>query len=71
MFPDQARRRRTLLLGCAAVADTDVVTLNAGELLMTAGLAESLGEGVAMAEEAVGSRAAFKRLSGFIEATKS
>jgi anthranilate phosphoribosyltransferase len=64
-----AGRLVKLLNGNASPAETDLVALNAGALLMTAGKAESLREGVVQAADAIFSGAAAKCLDQFIEAT--
>jgi anthranilate phosphoribosyltransferase len=46
-----------------------MVALNAGALLMTAGLAESLKSGVEVAKDVLASGAAYKRLQAFAEVT--
>jgi anthranilate phosphoribosyltransferase len=46
-----------------------VVALNAGALLMTAGLAKDLREGVGQALDALRSGDAYRRLNLFVEAT--
>jgi anthranilate phosphoribosyltransferase len=68
--PDEnAERFRMLLLGRAPDVETQIVALNAGALLMTAGLAADLKQGVAMATDAIGSGAAHRRLEMFVDAT--
>jgi anthranilate phosphoribosyltransferase len=47
----------------------EVVALNTGALLLTAGLAGDLRDGVGMAMQALASGEAYKRLKLFIEAT--
>ncbi|MDT9597388.1 anthranilate phosphoribosyltransferase [Sphingosinicella rhizophila] len=66
---ENAERFRLLLLGRAGAAETQMVALNAGALLMTAGLAADLKEGVGMANEAIASGGAHKRLAMFVDAT--
>jgi anthranilate phosphoribosyltransferase len=66
---ENAERLRALLMGYAPAAEAEVVALNAGALLMTAGLAASLREGAAMALHAIRSGAAYRRLEMFVEAT--
>ena len=48
----------------------EIVTLNAGAALYTANLADSVGEGIARAREAIASGAARKKLDEFIVFTK-
>lgn len=66
---ENAERFRMLLHGRAPDAETQMVALNAGALLMTADLACDLKQGVEMASEAIASGAAHKRLEMFVEAT--
>jgi anthranilate phosphoribosyltransferase len=67
---ENAERLKMLLMGYGLAAEAQVVALNVGALLMTAGLAESLKEGVELALQALGSGAAYKRLTAFVEATR-
>ncbi|HEX8526395.1 anthranilate phosphoribosyltransferase [Allosphingosinicella sp.] len=68
--PDEnAERLRALLFGYGTTAEAQSVALNAGALLTTAGLAESLAEGFAHALDVLASGAAFKVLRNFAEAT--
>ncbi|MBI5793364.1 MAG: anthranilate phosphoribosyltransferase [Rhodocyclales bacterium] len=48
----------------------EIVTLNAGAALYTANLADSVGEGIAKAREAIASGAARKKLDDFVAFTK-
>jgi anthranilate phosphoribosyltransferase len=66
---ENAERLRALLMGYALAAEAEVVALNAGALLMAAGLASSLRDGAAMALDAIRSGAAHRRLKMLIEAT--
>ncbi|HEU0100097.1 MAG TPA: anthranilate phosphoribosyltransferase [Allosphingosinicella sp.] len=66
---ENAERLKALLMGYGLAAETDVVALNTGALLLTAGLAADLREGVAMALQALNSGDAHRRLELFIEAT--
>jgi anthranilate phosphoribosyltransferase len=66
---ENAERLAALLQGYGLPAEADIVALNAGALLMTAGLAPDLREGVAMAQEAMGTGEAYRRLKLFAEAT--
>jgi anthranilate phosphoribosyltransferase len=66
---ENAERLKALLMGYGLAAETEVVALNTGALLLTAGLASDLREGVAMALQALGSGEAYRRLERFIEAT--
>jgi anthranilate phosphoribosyltransferase len=66
---ENAERLKALLMGYGLAAETEVVALNTGALLLTAGLAGDLREGVAMALQALGSGEAYRRLKLFVEAT--
>lgn len=66
---ENAERLKALLMGYGLAAETEVVALNTGALLLTAGLAADLREGVAMALQALGSGEAYRRLRLFVEAT--
>ncbi len=66
---ENGARLRALLDGGGAPSERDIVALNAGALLMTAGNAASLREGVAMASDALASGAAGRVLDRFIEAS--
>ena len=66
---ENAERLKALLMGYGLAAETEVVALNTGALLMTAGLAPDLREGVGMALQALSSGEAYQRLKLFIEAT--
>jgi len=58
-----------LLDGKGPPAHGDVVALNAGALLTTAGLAQDLAQGVENARHAIGSGAAKRLLDAFVEAS--
>ncbi|MEO7177429.1 MAG: anthranilate phosphoribosyltransferase [Allosphingosinicella sp.] len=66
---ENAERLKALLMGYGVAAETEVVALNTGALLLTAGLAGDLREGVAMALQALAAGEAYRRLKRFIEAT--
>jgi anthranilate phosphoribosyltransferase len=66
---ENAERFRALLMGYAPAAEAEVVALNAGALLMTAGKAADLRQGTAMALDAIRSGAAHARLKQFVAAT--
>lgn len=66
---ENAERLKSLLMGYALPAENEAVALNAGALLMTAGLAADLREGVAMALDSTFSGEAYRRLKLFVEAT--
>ncbi len=66
---ENAERLKALLMGYGVAAETEVVALNTGALLLTAGLAADLREGVGMALNALSSGEAYRRLKLFIEAT--
>jgi hypothetical protein len=59
---ENAERLKALLMGYGLAAETEVVALNTGALLLTAGLAADLRDGVAMALQALGSGEAYRRL---------
>jgi anthranilate phosphoribosyltransferase len=67
---ENAERLRALLLGYGVRAEADMVALNAGALLMTAGLASDLKDGTGMAAQALASGAAHAKLQAFVEATR-
>lgn len=60
-----------VLQGRGPGAHTDAVALNAGALLMTAGLASDLNTGVALAKDRLASGAPYERLTAFAEATRA
>jgi len=66
---ENAERLEALLQGRGAEAEADVVALNAGALLMTAGLADTLKIGVGVAKGLLASGAAHRRLQAFVDAT--
>jgi anthranilate phosphoribosyltransferase len=66
---ENAERLKALLMGYGVAAETEVVALNTGALLLTAGLASDLREGVGMALDALASGEAHARLKRFIEVT--
>ena len=66
---ENAERFKALLMGYALPAETEVVALNAGALLMVAGLASDLRDGVGMALDALRSGEAYRRLQAFVEVT--
>jgi anthranilate phosphoribosyltransferase len=68
---ENAARLTALLQGKASEAETDAVALNAGALLMTAGLAPDLREGVTQAAEIIRSGIAHPILKAFIEASNA
>ncbi len=67
---ENAARLVALLKGEASEADSRIVALNAGALLMTAGLAAGLAEGVALASDTIASGHAFTVLENFVEASR-
>lgn len=67
---ENAERLKALLMGYAQPAETQVVALNAGSLLMTAGLAPTLREGVAQAAHVIASGTAYATLQAFAEASR-
>jgi anthranilate phosphoribosyltransferase len=66
---ENAERLKALLMGYGVAAETDVVALNTGALLLTAGLAADLREGVDLALQALASGEAYRRLKLFVEAS--
>lgn len=66
---ENAARFRALMSGEATQAEQDMVLLNAGALLMTAGKAGDIGEGTARARDALMSGGAGKVLDAFVEAS--
>jgi anthranilate phosphoribosyltransferase len=67
---ENAARLAALLSGRGGEADTAVVALNAGALLTTAGIAESLREGTRMAFDAIRGGQANATLRAFTEASR-
>ena len=65
-----AGRLSRLIRGKGGEADEAIVALNAGALLMTAGLAGDLHRGVAMALDAIRYGAAAATLAAFVEASR-
>ncbi|MDQ3140550.1 MAG: anthranilate phosphoribosyltransferase [Pseudomonadota bacterium] len=66
---ENAARLKALLGGGGARAENDIVALNAGALLMTAGLATTLRDGAALARDALLSGKAGGVLSAYVEAS--
>ena len=66
---ENAERLRLLLAGKGAAAEQDMVALNAGALLFTAGKADSLREATAAALEALRSGRAGMVLEAYVEAS--
>jgi anthranilate phosphoribosyltransferase len=67
---ENAERLAAVLQGRGLDVERDMVAINAGALLMTAGLAPDLREGTAMALDAMASGEAHRRLTLFAEATR-
>lgn len=67
---ENAARLSSLLSGRGADADTAIVALNAGALLMTAGKSASLREGVDLAFDALRGGRAKATLEAFVEASR-
>jgi anthranilate phosphoribosyltransferase len=67
---ENAERLKALLMGYGLAAETEVVALNTGALLLTAGLAADLRDGVAIAMQALASGEAYRRLKLFVEASR-
>ena len=68
--PENAARLRQLLDGQGEPAERDIVALNAGALLMTAGCANDLRDGTGQALDALGSGAAGRVLDHWVEASR-
>jgi anthranilate phosphoribosyltransferase len=68
---ENAERLRHLLEGRAPKAETNLVALNTGALLMTSGKAADLSEGAQQALEALRSGGPAKVLEAFVEATNA
>ncbi|HEX8533400.1 MAG TPA: anthranilate phosphoribosyltransferase [Allosphingosinicella sp.] len=68
---ENAERLKALLMGCGPAVEADVVALNAGALLMTAGLAENLKIAVAVAKGVLASGAGYQRLKAFVDITNA
>ena len=68
---ENAARLRALLAGGARGPEQDIVGLNAGALLMTAGKAADLRDGAGMALEAIGSGRAGRLLDDVVEASNA
>ena len=67
---ENADRIARLLAGKGGEADQAIVALNAGALLMTAGMADNLHDGVATALDAIRSGRADRTLHAFVEASR-
>ena len=65
-----ARILRDVLSGAETGAARDVVLLNAGAAVYVAGEAKTIGEGVRLAEESIGSGAAIAALEDFVHTTR-
>ncbi|MFN3388690.1 MAG: anthranilate phosphoribosyltransferase [Allosphingosinicella sp.] len=68
---ENAARLKALLMGQGREAEVDAVALNAGALLLTAGLAADLAEAVAKAKDAIASGAGHARLQALVEVTNA
>jgi anthranilate phosphoribosyltransferase len=66
---ENAARLRAVLDGAGSESERDIIALNAGALLMTAGLAGTLKDGVGMAADTLASGAGGRVLGRFIEAS--
>ncbi|HEX8655041.1 MAG TPA: anthranilate phosphoribosyltransferase [Allosphingosinicella sp.] len=66
---ENAARLKSLLLGYGAASERQVVALNAGALLLTAGLVADLKDGVARAGDVLASGAAYRVLRDLAEIT--
>jgi anthranilate phosphoribosyltransferase len=67
---ENAERLAALLKGRGGESETDAVALNAGALLMTAGIAPTLREGVMLARDTIASGEPFRRVQALAEATR-
>ena len=67
---ENAARLRALLAGEASVEESDMVAINTGALLMTAGLAPDLRSGTRAALDSIASGAPLGRLDAFVEASR-
>ena len=67
---ENAMRLKALLAGKSTGPEEDIVLLNTGALLMTAGKAASLMEGTALARDALRSGGAIKALENYVEASR-
>lgn len=68
---ENGERLKALLLGYGTSAETRAVALNAGALFLTAGMAETIGEGVELAIRTLASGAPHKKLKRLIELTNA
>ncbi len=68
---ENANRLAELFAGRGIKAERDIVAINAGGLLFAAGKADTLKEATAMALDALGSGAAGKVASDYVDATRS
>ena len=66
---ENAARLKALLAGGGSRADREAVALNAGALLMTAGLAADFRDGVALALDTLASGAPVRKLQALVELT--
>lgn len=64
---ENGERLKALLMGYGTTAERRAVALNAGALLMIAGKATTLKEGVDLAFQAIGSGGALRRLKALVE----
>ncbi|MBA3676494.1 MAG: anthranilate phosphoribosyltransferase [Sphingosinicella sp.] len=67
---ENAERLKALLLGFGTAVERQMVAINAGALLLTAGLAQDLKGGVAMASDVLASGSACSQLTRFVEASR-
>ena len=68
---ENAQRLKAILLGYGTATEAAAVALNAGALLMTAGLAETLSEGAALARDALASGEPARRLQALVDITNA
>ena len=67
---ENAARLKALLAGQASGPDEDIVVLNTAALLLTAGTAGTLREGVVLARDAIASGRTIQALDRFVEASR-
>lgn len=67
---ENARRLLALLAGKGSASESDMVAINTGALLMTAGLADDLRSGTQTARAAIAAGSALQRLEAFVETSR-
>jgi anthranilate phosphoribosyltransferase len=66
---ENAQRLKALLMGRGSQVESETTALNAGALLMTAGIASGLKEGTRLALDTIRSGEGWRRLGRFVEAS--